>query len=85
MKMKLFGLTETKLFHFHRMFKSDGRGGGSSESPELPLPPRSATVTATPSGTRSLILIGTFIFFHTLHTRAAIGLARLTRANARVV
>ena len=31
MKMKQFGLTETKLFHFHRIFKKQGRGGGSSK------------------------------------------------------
>ena len=28
MEMNLFGLTETKLFHFHRIFKNGGRGGG---------------------------------------------------------
>ena len=27
MKMKYFGLTEIKLFHFHRIFKIGGRGG----------------------------------------------------------
>ena len=27
-KMKLFGLTETKLFHFHKIFKEGGGGGG---------------------------------------------------------
>ena len=26
--MKLFGLTETKLFHFHRIFKNRTQGGG---------------------------------------------------------
>ena len=32
MKMKLFGLTETKLFHFHRISKIIwGMEGGSSE------------------------------------------------------
>ena len=39
MKMKLFGLTETKLFHFHRVFKSWGRGGGLSEPAEPPQDP----------------------------------------------
>ena len=42
MKMKLFGLTETKLFHFHRIFKNGTGGGGevgSSEPPEPPLDP----------------------------------------------
>ena len=29
MKMKFFGLTETKLFHFHRIFKNGGGGGGA--------------------------------------------------------
>ena len=29
MKMKYFGLTETKLFHFHRIFEKRGGGGGS--------------------------------------------------------
>ena len=29
MKMKQFGLTETKLFHFHKIFKNKGREGGS--------------------------------------------------------
>ena len=33
MKMKQFGLIETLLFHFHRLFKS-GKGGG--EPPDLP-------------------------------------------------
>ena len=28
MKMKSFGLTETKLFHFHRIFKEGGGEGG---------------------------------------------------------
>ena len=29
MKIKYFGLTETKFFHFHRIFKNGvGRGGG---------------------------------------------------------
>ena len=37
MKMKQFGLTETKLFHFHRIFKNGGQGGGSSKPPEPPL------------------------------------------------
>ena len=42
MKMKQFGLTETKLFHFHMIFKNGGRergggGRGSSEPPETPL------------------------------------------------
>ena len=30
-KMKQFG--ETKLFHFHRIFKNEGPRGGSSEPP----------------------------------------------------
>ena len=29
MKMKLFGLNDTKLFHFHRIFKNRSRRGGS--------------------------------------------------------
>ena len=37
--MKYFGLTETKLFHFHRIFKNGGWGGGSSEPHEPPLDP----------------------------------------------
>ena len=35
MKMKLFGLTETKLFHFHRIFKKGGQGGGFKRTPLL--------------------------------------------------
>ena len=35
--MKSFGLTETKLFHFHRIFKNGG-GGGVQANP-LPPPP----------------------------------------------
>ena len=31
MKMK-FGLSETKLFHFHRIFKNGGEGGGGSSA-----------------------------------------------------
>ena len=37
MKMKYFGLTETKLFNFHKIFKNGRRGGGSSEAPEPSL------------------------------------------------
>ena len=29
--------TETKLFHFHRIFKNRGWGGGLNEPPEPPL------------------------------------------------
>ena len=32
--MKSFGLTKTKLFHFHRIFKNGGWGGGLCEPPE---------------------------------------------------
>ena len=32
-------ITETKLFHFQRIFKNGGRGGGSSEPREPPLDP----------------------------------------------
>ena len=28
MNMKYFGLSETKLFHLHRIFKNGGQGGG---------------------------------------------------------
>ena len=35
MKMKLFGLTETKLFHFHKIFKKWGEG--DSNEPSEPL------------------------------------------------
>ena len=38
MKMKLFGLTEIKLFHFHRIFKHGGGEGGRS-NPLNPPPP----------------------------------------------
>ena len=39
MKMKLVGLTEANLFHFHRIhvFKNSGHRGGSLEPPESPL------------------------------------------------
>ena len=33
MKMKQFGLTETKLFYFHRIFKKGGREGGFKRTP----------------------------------------------------
>ena len=33
MKMKYFGLTETKLFHFHRILKNGDGEGSSSETP----------------------------------------------------
>ena len=39
MKMKSFGLTESKLFHFHRIFKNVGQGGGSSQPHESPMDP----------------------------------------------
>ena len=32
MKIKKIGLIETKLFHFHRIFKNEGQVGGSSEA-----------------------------------------------------
>ena len=38
MKMKKFGLTETKLFHFNGIFKNGGRG---SSEPHLDPPLRS--------------------------------------------
>ena len=34
--MKQFGLTETKIFHFHRIFKNEGGELGSSEPPRTP-------------------------------------------------
>ena len=34
-----FGLAETQLFHFHRISKNEGQGGGSTGSPEPPLDP----------------------------------------------
>ena len=37
MKMKYFDLTETKLFHFHRIFKIGGRGGGHEPHQDPPL------------------------------------------------
>ena len=40
--MKYLGLTETKLFHFHRIFNKwggGGRGGCSREPPKPPLDP----------------------------------------------
>ena len=37
MKMKKFGLTETKLFHFHRIFKN-GNGEVVSSEPFLDPP-----------------------------------------------
>ena len=52
MKIKEFGLTETKLFHFDRILKSRGQGGGSSDSPEPPLDPPLCTdgVVVVPFG-----------------------------------
>ena len=32
-KRNVFGLTETKLFHFHRIFKSGGLGGRFKQTP----------------------------------------------------
>ena len=40
--MKQFGLTETKLFHFHRIFKNGVQGGGVPANP-LKTPSGSAT------------------------------------------
>ena len=43
MKVKQFGLTETKLFHFHRRCKKGGGGGGEGvrfiHQPPLDPPP----------------------------------------------
>ena len=36
MKMKYFGLTETKSFHFNRIFKNGGREGGLGASRVTP-------------------------------------------------
>ena len=44
-KMKYFGLSKTKLFHFHGIFKNEGWGGGSSEPPGPPLDPPLESVT----------------------------------------
>ena len=41
------GLTETKLFHFHRIFKYGGHRGGSLEPPEPPLDPPLSMPTDT--------------------------------------
>ena len=38
MKNEIFGLTETKLFHFQRIFKSGG-GGGRGVQVKPPLDP----------------------------------------------
>ena len=32
-ELKYFGLIETKLFHFHRIFKNRGQGGGLKQTP----------------------------------------------------
>ena len=52
MKMKYLGLTESKLFHFHRKFKNrggegGGEQGGSNETPEHPLDPPLAYAIST--------------------------------------
>ena len=43
--MKYFGLIETKIFHFHGIFKGvcvgGGGGGGFKRTPEPPLDPPS--------------------------------------------
>ena len=39
MKMKEFGLTETKSFHFHRIFKNGDGVGGPSDPPEPTMDP----------------------------------------------
>ena len=36
MKMKYFGLTETKLYHFHMIFKNGGRGARGFELERTP-------------------------------------------------
>ena len=38
MKIKSFGLSETKLFHLHRIFKNWGAGGWGSGEPPLDPP-----------------------------------------------
>ena len=35
----LLNITETKLFHFHRIFNNGWQRGGSSKPPEPPLDP----------------------------------------------
>ena len=39
MHMNYFGLAETKLIHFHRMFKTGGGGKGFKPPPPPPLNP----------------------------------------------
>ena len=51
MKMKKIGLIETKIFHFHMMFKNGGQGGGSSDPPEPP----SGSATGMHTGHRVII------------------------------
>ena len=47
MQMKLFGLSETKLFHCHRIFKTGGGGGGGAGRGFEGTPFGSATVRNT--------------------------------------
>ena len=47
MEMNSFGITEIKLYHFHRIFKNGGRvGGGGSIEPMKPLWTRQCYVWA---------------------------------------
>ena len=51
MEMKQFGLTETILFHFHRIpvLKNGGQGGGLLERPQdLPLQIRTIILILRP-------------------------------------
>ena len=63
MKMKKFGLSETKLFHFHRIFKNREREGFQA-TPLNPLWIRHCAYCNISNGTRGPGGGGTLIFSH---------------------
>ena len=63
MKMKKFGLFETKLFHFHRMGRSE------VNPPEPSLDPPLVIVTTNANGQKTAILMAILVGYRHMWTK----------------
>ena len=83
--MKKIGLTETKLFNFHRIFKNEGRGGGIKRSTTVHIASQSQLL----SGARCIIFGQTLPpFQHSVYASSetsdeTVRIYRLTRLSLR--